>query len=69
MARVENFLPIASEALSDIEVNLLESWNGCSSLKAMMVGTEGKPDMPQFEYWTNRWNNGDTSWQLDGVYP
>ncbi|XP_040068285.1 thiopurine S-methyltransferase [Ixodes scapularis] len=34
-----------------------------------MVGTEGKSDMPQFEYWTNRWNNGDTPWQLDGVYP
>ncbi|EEC02511.1 thiopurine methyltransferase, putative, partial [Ixodes scapularis] len=28
-----------------------------------------KSDMPQFEYWTNRWNNGDTPWQLDGVYP
>ncbi|XP_029836023.2 thiopurine S-methyltransferase [Ixodes scapularis] len=34
-----------------------------------MMGTEGKSDMPQFEYWTNRWNNGDTSWQLDGVNP
>ncbi|CAN8026255.1 unnamed protein product, partial [Ixodes persulcatus] len=34
-----------------------------------MVGTKGKSDMPQFEYWTNHWNNGDTPWRLEGVYP
>uniref|UniRef100_A0A131YB73 thiopurine S-methyltransferase n=1 Tax=Ixodes ricinus TaxID=34613 RepID=A0A131YB73_IXORI len=34
-----------------------------------MTGTDGKFDMPQFEYWTNRWNSGDTPWQRDGVYP
>ncbi|KAG0436061.1 hypothetical protein HPB47_018166 [Ixodes persulcatus] len=40
-----------------------------STANASMTGTEGKSDMPQFEYWTNRWNNGDTPWQRDGVYP
>ncbi|XP_042142661.1 thiopurine S-methyltransferase [Ixodes scapularis] len=34
-----------------------------------MVKTAGKSDMPQFEYWTNRWNTGDTPWHLEGVYP
>ncbi|KAG0411544.1 hypothetical protein HPB47_011323 [Ixodes persulcatus] len=34
-----------------------------------MVKTVGKSDLPQFEYWTNRWKNGDTPWHRDGVCP
>ncbi|CAN7976096.1 unnamed protein product [Ixodes persulcatus] len=34
-----------------------------------MVKTVGKSDLPQFEYWTNRWKSGDTPWHRDGVCP